>query len=127
LLILFISLNAFYESFYLFCILDAWLDFEARIDVEAEAFVVMKLPESLCIFRPDASRKQEGQGTLVVREYVPTELLAASAKVCALCIKEKQIDEAFVLTSMSEIRFRTYADSFDDFAASFLSNFLAKL
>jgi hypothetical protein len=48
-------LNACYESLNLFCILDAWLDFEARVDVEAEAFVVMELPESLSILWSDAS------------------------------------------------------------------------
>ena len=79
-----------YELLYLFYVLDAWLDFKARVDVEAEAFLVMKLPKLLCILRADASRKQEGQLASVAGEDVPVELLAASSMRRALGVEEKK-------------------------------------
>ena len=73
-----------------------WGKFELGVEIDADAFFVLKGTNSLCIVRADAATEEKRCIAVVSFEHRPVELLAIATNTLTFRIEEEIIHNPFV-------------------------------
>lgn len=85
------------ESLELLYILHSRLYLETGVEVDADAFGMMKGMEAGCIFRSDAATQEEWDFAIVLLQNLPIKLLAASTHRLAFGVEKEEVNSAYIL------------------------------